>query len=641
MAILFLRRCLLLLLFLWEARPEKLLGPVIEWETLKVSTGKNKTLLTDVTGSAKPGRLLAVMGPSGSGKSTLLKGIAGRLPESTLIEGFAWVDGALSESGALEKTAFVAQNDEFYPYSTVRETLLFAARLRLPRSVTLEEKEKIVESALTRTGLKKAADTLVGDGNKIVGCSGGERRRLGIAIELLESPVALLADEPTSGLDSYAAERVAKTLRSLADEGRTVACVIHQPSGAVFDMFDDLALLSEGKLMYHGPVKNVDAFFASVGAPRPKHASMAEHVVSAVSIDYESTKTAENTRQQVLYIADQFQKKTKKASLFAPSSFTTSPKKQQSSVVARGGSNKKKTVMPSKIKKKASVLEQFNLLYRRAFRDVRRAKGPNLITASQQLTTALVYGGLYSLDDSQRSIQDRFGLLSLCVIGSTNLAVASTIRTFPREKSIVNDERSKGMYGAFPYLLSKIFAEVPVVTVLSSIFGCVIYPLANLSRRPLKKFFVFLGISTLNTITASALGLLIGAVAPSQDTALALFPVVIILNVVFNGLNLAIESTPKLLRWLPNLSLCRWAFEGLALNEFRGLRFKPRKRPAPPGTVSGEDALERLSFGKSSTIKKTVIAQSLILGGCYAQTYRVLRAAKPRYAKITNVALKL
>jgi len=606
------------------------LGPVIEWSELSVEAGE-KTLLSDVSGSAQPGRLLAVMGPSGSGKSTMLKAIAGRLTGVSRVEGVVRIDGEPSERGARNVAAFVAQSDEFYPYSTVRETLTFAARLRLPRSMSLREKEAAVEATIARTGLTRAADTIVGDGKKIVGCSGGERRRLSIALELLESPEAIFLDEPLSGLDSYAAERVAKTLRNLANEGCTVVVVVHQPSGALFDLFDDLLLIAEGTLAYHGPIADVDKFFAAVGAPRPSYSAKAEHVLAAVSVDYETKEAADKTRAMVADIIRKFKLMMTRAPIVKYLSGKGKGKGPDDENNNQNNNNNNGN--GNNLKPKASLMEQYALLYGRAVKDIGRAKGPNLIKASQQITSALVYGGIYSLDLSQRSIQDRFGLLSLCVIGPTNLALAGTIRTFPREKTIVSDERAKGMYGALPYLLSKIVAELPVATVLSSMFGAVLYPLVNL-RKSLRKFMVFLGVSTLNTVTASALGLLIGAVAPSQDTALALFPVAIILNVVFNGMNLSVESTPKLLRWLPNLSICRWAFEGLALNEFRGLTFQPRPRPAHPGTLRGEDALDRLSIGGKNTIKRTVVAQSLILGGCYYQTYRVLRGTRPQYAKI-------
>jgi len=99
-----------------------------------------------------------------------------------------------------------------------------------------------------------------------------------------------------------------------------------------------------------------------------------------------------------------------------------------------------------------------------------------------------------------------------------------------------------------------------------------------------------------------------------------------------------IQNVPKVLRWLPNLSLVRWGFEGLAVNEFKGLSFKPRNRPGPPNFLTGDDALDRFNLGQA-TVKKTVVAQSLILGGCYFSTYRALRNSRTNYAKISAAPL--
>lgn len=539
---------------------------------------KKKTILKEVSGVAEPGRLVAVMGPSGSGKTSLLSAIAGRLEDCEL-KGQVLIDGKVYEEGARGLGAFVKQKDLFYPYATVRETLEFHARLR--------RGDKRIDEALTKTGLSKVADSMV------KGISGGEKKRLAIACELIADPELCFLDEPTSGLDSYAAERVAKVLRALADEGKTIICVVHQPSSLVFDLFDDLVLLSEGQVMYSGPIHNLDWHFQALGLPRDKSASRAEHAVACVSIDFEDEK---ESRKRVQHIAQR--------------ALRLEPKE------APKGKSKANS-------RKAPLKEQLWLLQKRAFKDVTRAKTANSIKAVQQLMTALIYGSIYSLDDSPQSIQDRFGLLSLAVIGSTNLAVASAIRTFPVEKQIVTDERQKNMYSALPYLVSKILAEAPVVGILSGLFSIVVYPLAGLQRTT-RKFFTFLGVQALNTVASSALGLLIGAVAPSTDAALAIFPAVIVLSVVFNGANIADKSTPKLLRWLPKLSLCRWAFQACAVNEFKGLKFKPRN-------MNGADALDRLNM-KDATIQKAVTAQALILGGCYLQTYRTLNNAKPNYA---------
>ena len=103
--------------------------------------------------------------------------------------------------------------------------------------------------------------------------------------------------------------------------------------------------------------------------------------------------------------------------------------------------------------------------------------------------------------------------------------------------------------------------------------------------------------------------------------------------IIFNGSNISDESTPKPIKFLPKLSLVRWGFEGLAVNEFEGLEFKPFTQIGRPSLKTGADALARLSF-EDSTIKRTAVAQGAILGACYLQTYRVLKNARPRYATL-------
>ena len=194
------------------------------------------------------------------------------------------------------------------------------------------------------------------------------------------------------------------------------------------------------------------------------------------------------------------------------------------------------------------------------------------------------------------------------------------------------------MYGALPYLFSKVAAELPLSVGLSCLFGGILYPLAKLGRTT-RKFRRFLGLTALNSVAASALGLLVGAVAPSTDAALAMFPPIIVLMIIFNGSNISDESTPKPIKFLPKLSLVRWGFEGLAVNEFEGLEFKPFTQIGRPSLKTGADALARLSF-EDSTIKRGLpVAQGAILGACYLQTYRVLKNARPRYATLKRATV--
>ena len=136
----------------------------------------------------------------------------------------------------------------------------------------------------------------------------------------------------------------------------------------------------------------------------------------------------------------------------------------------------------------------------------------------------------------------------------------------------MTSERSKRIYGVAPYFFSKLVAEVPLAVGLSGLFGGLLYPMVGFQRKA-RKFLNFLAISTLQSFTATALGMLVGAAAPSSDAALAMFPPLVVLMVIFNGFNISDKSTPRLLKWVPKVSLIRWGFEGLAINEFRGLSF--------------------------------------------------------------------
>lgn len=157
-----------------------------------------------------------------------------------------------------------------------------------------------------------------------------------------------------------------------------------------------------------------------------------------------------------------------------------------------------------------------------------------------------------------------------------------------------------------PYFASKVLAEAPLSAAVSALGGVALYPLVGFDRSA-GKFGRFVLTLVLEGFASGGLGLALGAVAPSTDVALALFPPLLVLMIIFNGFNLAAESTPKALRWLPAASFIRWASEGLAVNEFTGLTFERGTGRAPP-CETGEQALERVSF-QGSTVKRAALMQ--------------------------------
>lgn len=151
--------------------------------------------------------------------------------------------------------AYVTQEDVLLGTLTVRETITYSAHLRLPTTLSNEDIKGIIEATIMEMGLVDCADRVIGNWH-LRGISGGERKRLSIALEFLIRPRLLFLDEPTSGLDSASAFFVVNALKNVARDGRTVISSIHQPSSEVFALFDDLCLLSGGEIVYFGRAKN-------------------------------------------------------------------------------------------------------------------------------------------------------------------------------------------------------------------------------------------------------------------------------------------------------------------------------------------------------------------------------------------------
>nr|PNR47134.1 hypothetical protein PHYPA_014254 [Physcomitrium patens] len=259
------------------------------WVTTKRS-GSKQIILQGITGYAEPGSISAIMGPSGSGKSTLLDTLAGRLATNTALTGQVRLNGHSKTTLSHGTAGYVTQTDVLIGTLTVKETIDYSACLRLPSYMTPSQKKAIVYSTIQELGLHDCRNTPVGNWHTR-GLSGGEKRRLSIALEILARLRLLFLDEPTTGLDSAAAFFVITTLRNLSRDGRTIIASIHQPSGEVFEMFDSLTLLSGGKLMYFGHAYNAIEHFKAAGFPCPSLRNPSDHFLRAINADFDKMKS--------------------------------------------------------------------------------------------------------------------------------------------------------------------------------------------------------------------------------------------------------------------------------------------------------------------------------------------------------------
>ena len=240
-----------------------------------------KIILSDVQGVALPGQLMAIMGASGAGKTTFLD-ILARKNKRGIVKGNFYVNGEkVLDNDYRSVIGFVDQEDTMLPTLTVHETILTSALLRLPRDMSKAMKEQRVLEVEKQLGISHIKDQLIGseEGNGR-GISGGEKRRVGIACELVTSPSILFLDEPTSGLDAFNAFNVVECLVSLAKNySRTVIFTIHQPRSNIVSLFDHLILLARGRTVYSGPFSSCQDYFDHNGYPCPPGFNIADYLV--------------------------------------------------------------------------------------------------------------------------------------------------------------------------------------------------------------------------------------------------------------------------------------------------------------------------------------------------------------------------
>ncbi|KAL1634347.1 FAD-dependent urate hydroxylase [Neofusicoccum ribis] len=240
-----------------------------------------KQILTNIQGAVRPGELMAIMGASGAGKTTFLD-ILARKNKRGSVYGDIYVNGEKIPNDDFRSViGFVDQEDALLPTLTVHETIMDSALLRLPKEMSRGAKEQRVDDIEKQLGIYHIRHQIIGseEGNGR-GISGGEKRRVGIACELVTSPSILFLDEPTSGLDAYNAFNVVECLVNLVKTyNRTVVFTIHQPRSNIVALFDQLILLAKGRTVYSGPFPDCQAYFDKVGYPCPPGFNIADFLV--------------------------------------------------------------------------------------------------------------------------------------------------------------------------------------------------------------------------------------------------------------------------------------------------------------------------------------------------------------------------
>lgn len=235
-----------------------------------------KQILKEISGEFRACELTAIVGPSGSGKSTLLNILTGFTTQN--VRGSIRVNGEKrNEEKFRKRSTFIMQEENLYGLLTLRETMIFAVRLKMGMAGNKDEK---IMTILETLGLEMKVDSFVKN------LSGGQQKRLAIAMELVNDPSILFLDEPTTGLDSSSTTQCIKLLKKLAQGGRTIICTIHQPSALIFEMFDHLYALVDGSCIYQGTSRNLVPFLVESDLICPESYNPADYLLEIATDGY-------------------------------------------------------------------------------------------------------------------------------------------------------------------------------------------------------------------------------------------------------------------------------------------------------------------------------------------------------------------
>ncbi|GAV49516.1 hypothetical protein ZYGR_0P01600 [Zygosaccharomyces rouxii] len=603
-----------------------------------INRDNSETVLNEVSGVVQPGEMMALLGGSGAGKTTLLDILAMK-KKAGKVSGQIKVNGkSISKKDYTKLIGFVDQDDYLLPTLTVYETVLNSALLRLPRALPFEAKRSRVYKVLEELRILDIKDKIIGNEFER-GISGGEKRRVSIACELVTSPLILFLDEPTSGLDANNASNVVDCLVRLArNYGRTLVLSIHQPRSNIFQMFDKLVLLSNGEMVYSGEAIRVNEFLRNNGYQCPTEYNIADYLIDITfetQLQSKKRARAASSRSGMQVTPDVLQNPTsgidanknaihpalEEGSGSVPSvtqrewehlaghrdeirtllKDSVSPEHETvGSMNTRLLHNRFKdgpyyaqlshdiaTILtnyataqmelPSSMNS-ASFPQQLSILCSRTFKNIYR--NPKLLLANYLMT--LLLGGFlgtlyYDVSNDISGFQNRLGLFFF-IMTYFGFVTLTGLSSFAVERIIFIKERSNNYYSPLAYYFSKILSDVlPLRVIPPVILGLVVYPLVGLNMDN-HAFFKFIGILVLFNLGISLEILSIGIIFEDLSNSIIFSVLVLLGSLLFSGLFINTkEITSVAFKYLKNFSLFYYAYESLLINEVKSLMLREKK----------------------------------------------------------------
>ncbi len=482
------------------------------------SSGETRHLLKDIDLVFEPGEFIGIFGTSGSGKSTLLDALNGRRPASSGKVLYNGLDLYQSFAAFKASTGYVPQQDIVHRKITIRRALRYTARLRLPADTTEQEIKEHIERVLHQVGLADKGDLPV---DTPVPLSGGQLKRVSLAVELVANPSVLFLDEVTSGLDAGTDKKMMQLFEALAADDKTVVCVTHTLEN--IDSCDLVVLLHRGRLVYFGPPAQARQFFG----------------IDKLSQVYELLEQSSDEEWADRFLESNY--------------YTTYVKDRQSESTARAEARAEATV---RIKAApGSHWSQLGTLMRR-YADLVFSDRRNLaILLLQAPLIAIVIGLVFRPEDVAAARAGTHSTVGfILVLSAIWFGCLNSAREVVKELPIYLRERSVNL-AIGPYMFSKLVPLAVLCAVQCLILLAIVVPLTSLPGN----FFAQFGGLFLACMAATTMGLTVSAFVDTNDKAVALVPILLIPQVVFSNAIVKLDGASEIFAKASMISF--WAFD--------------------------------------------------------------------------------
>ncbi|KAJ7762052.1 pleiotropic drug resistance ABC transporter [Mycena maculata] len=548
-----------------------------------------RNILDDISGVVRPGEMLLVLGRPGSGCSTLLKTLANQTDEYHSVSGSVHYDSLSPEKIRAHyrgDVQYCPEDDVHFPTLTVEQTLRFAAGLRAPqaqaRFQTREDYvDSVVEILCTIFGLRHVRGTQVGN-NAIRGVSGGEKKRVSIAEALATRARIGAWDNSTRGLDASTALEFGRALRIATDISRVSTIVsIYQASETLYNLFDKVCVLSEGRMVYFGPADQARDYFLSLGyTPQAERQTTPDFIVSVtdpvgrivrprLTPQEEQARPRSSAELAEHFLASPMMAKNL-ADITAYNEECAPGHKERVQHYKRSAQAEHAKGTRRSSPYTSSIFMQARAVMLRRVQIILGAKMSTMIMIATFVFQGIIVGSVFvNSPESTSAFFSRGGVMFFALLFSALSSMAEIASLFA-QRPIVLRQSKAALYHPFVEAIALTLVDLPITFTTTAVFSILLYFIVGLQRTAAQFFIFYLFLFTM-AVTMKAFFRAIAAAFNSPATAQSVAGIVLLMLVIYTGYTIPKPSMIGALRWITYINPLRYGFESVVSNEFHTL----------------------------------------------------------------------